>query len=51
MRCCGSFLTGWPQRVTIHKNTAFTEEETLGALDSFREGTEVELVQIVKSVD
>lgn len=40
-----------PRKVTIHKNTAFTEEETLGALDSFREGTEVELVQIVKSVD
>ncbi|HWB17364.1 MAG TPA: hypothetical protein VG538_13230, partial [Vicinamibacterales bacterium] len=36
-----------PQKITIHKNTAFTEEETLGALDSFREGTEVELVQIV----
>lgn len=40
-----------PQKITIHKNTAFTEEETLGALDSFREGTEVELVQIVKDVD
>jgi hypothetical protein len=40
-----------PQRISIHKNTAFTEEETLGALDSFREGTEVELVQIVKDID
>lgn len=37
-----------PKKVTIHKSTAFTEEETLGALDSFRDGTEVELVQIVK---
>jgi hypothetical protein len=40
-----------PQKISIHKNTAFTEEETLGALDSFREGTEVELVQIVKDTD
>lgn len=37
-----------PKKVTIHKNTAFTEEEILGALDSFRAGTEVELVQIIK---
>jgi hypothetical protein len=40
-----------PEKITIHKNTAFTEEETLGALDSFRESTEVELVQIVKDTD
>jgi hypothetical protein len=40
-----------PQRISIHKNTAFTEEETLGALDSFREGTDTELVQIVKDID
>jgi hypothetical protein len=39
-----------PQKVTIHKNTQFTEQEILGALDSFRDGTEVELVQIVKDV-
>jgi hypothetical protein len=37
-----------PGKVTIHKNTPFREEEILGALDSFRDGTEVELVQIVK---
>lgn len=37
-----------PRKITIHKNTAFTEEETLGALDSFRDATEVELVQIVR---
>jgi len=37
-----------PTKITIHKNTAFTEEEILGALDSFRADTEVELVQIVK---
>ena len=40
-----------PQKVTIHKNSEFKEEEILGALDSFREGTEVELVQIVKGID
>ena len=39
-----------PRKITIHKNTAFKDEEILGALDSFRDGTEVELVQIVKSV-
>lgn len=37
-----------PGKITVHKNTAFKEEEILGALDSFRDGTEVELVQIVK---
>ena len=40
-----------PQKITIHKNTRFTDEETLGALDSFRESTEVELVQIVQGTD
>lgn len=40
-----------PLKITIHKNTAFTEEEALGAVDSFREGTDVELVQIVKGTD
>jgi hypothetical protein len=40
-----------PQKITVHKNTRFTEEETLGALDSFRDSTEVELVQIVKGTD
>ena len=39
-----------PKKITVHKNTLFKEEEILGALDSFREGTEVELVQIVKSI-
>ena len=39
-----------PKKVTVHKNTRFTEEEILGALDSFRDGTEVELVQIVRGV-
>lgn len=39
-----------PRKITVHKNTAFKEEEILGALDSFRDGTEVELVQIVKNV-
>jgi len=40
-----------PQKITVHKNTRFTEEETLGALDSCRASTEVELVQIVKAND
>ena len=39
-----------PRKVTIHKNTPYKEGEILGALDSFRDGTEVELVQIVKDV-
>src|SRR5262249_10784792 len=39
-----------PEKITIHKNTPFREEEILGALDSFKKGTEVELVQIVKDV-
>ena len=39
-----------PKKVTIHKNTEFKEEEILGALDSFRDGTEVELVQIIKGI-
>jgi hypothetical protein len=34
----------------VHKNTEFKEEEILGALDSFRSSTEVELVQIVKGI-
>jgi hypothetical protein len=40
-----------PQKITVHKNTEFKEEEILGALDSFRDGTEVELVQIVKGIN
>lgn len=40
-----------PQKITVHKNTPFKEEEILGALDSFRDGTDVELVQIVKGVN
>lgn len=40
-----------PNKITVHKNTAFKEEEILGALDSFRDGTDVELVQIIKGVN
>lgn len=40
-----------PKKITVHKNTLFKEEEILGALDSFRDGTEVELVQIVSGVN
>lgn len=39
-----------PTKITIHKNSEFKEEEVLGALDSFRDGTEVELVQIIKGI-
>ena len=38
-----------PKRVTVHKNTPFKEEEIIGALDSFNDRTDVELVQVVKS--
>ena len=40
-----------PAKVTVHKNTEFKEDEVLGALDAFRDTTEVELVQIVRHVD
>ena len=40
-----------PKKVTIHKNTKFTDEEICGALDSFPEETDLELIQIVKDVD
>jgi len=40
-----------PTKVTIHKNTAFREEEALGAIDAFNERTEVELVQIVRNTN
>jgi hypothetical protein len=40
-----------PKKVTIHKNTLFTENERLGAIDAFNDHTEVELVQIVKSTN
>lgn len=39
-----------PKKITVHKNTGFKEEEILGALDSFRADTEVELVQIIQGV-
>jgi len=47
----GGHLGRVPKKVTIHKNTQFKEEEILGALDSFKDGTEVELVQIIKDVE
>lgn len=40
-----------PRKITIHKNTEFKEEEIEAALDSFNDGTEVELVQVVQSTD
>ena len=47
---CDGHVGRVPQKITVHKNTHFTEEEILGALDSVRDGTEVELVQIVKGI-
>jgi len=47
----GEYLGRVPRKVTIHKNTPFMNDEILGAFDSFRDGTEVELVQIIKSVE
>jgi hypothetical protein len=37
-----------PKKIYVHKNSHFTEEEILGALDAFGRGTEVELIQIVR---
>lgn len=37
-----------PRKITIHKSTKFTEQEIRGALDSFNESTDVELVQILE---
>ncbi|MEP9398666.1 hypothetical protein [Mesorhizobium sp. KR2-14] len=39
-----------PSRITIHKNTEFKEDEILGAINTFREGTDVELIQIFRNV-
>jgi hypothetical protein len=47
---CDGHVGRVPQKITVHKNTHFTEEEILGALDSVRDGTEVELVQIIKGI-
>ncbi len=40
-----------PKKVTIHKNTAFREEEALGAIEAFNDQTEVELVQVVRDTN
>jgi hypothetical protein len=39
-----------PKKIYIHKTTRFTEEEIRGAFDTFNDGTEIELIQIVRSV-
>jgi hypothetical protein len=39
-----------PTRITVHKNTEFKDDEIMGAIDTFRDGTDVELVQIVRAV-
>lgn len=40
-----------PKKITIHKNTKFTDDEIRGALNSFNSDTQVELVQIVSKTD
>jgi len=40
-----------PRKITIHKNTEFKPEEIEAAFDSFNDGTEIELVQVVQSTD
>jgi hypothetical protein len=37
-----------PRKIYIHKSTAFTEDEILGAHDAFGSRTELELIQIVR---
>ncbi|WP_428239532.1 argonaute/piwi family protein [Gynuella sp.] len=39
-----------PRKLYIHKSSEFTEEEIQGAFDAFGEKTEIELIQVVKSV-
>lgn len=39
-----------PRKIFIHKNTHFTDEEVQGAFDAFGEKTELELVQVIRSV-
>lgn len=36
-----------PKKITVHKKTHYTDDEVAGALDSFNEGTEIELIQII----
>lgn len=40
-----------PKKITIHKNTHFSDAEIEGALDSFNSSTKVELVQIVEHTE
>lgn len=47
----GGHVGRTPKKITIHKNTEFKPEEIEAALDTFNEGTEVELVQVVQSTD
>lgn len=54
-RCLAVYQRGHvgrtPRKITIHKSTPFRTEEIEAAIDSFNEGTEVELVQIIRNVD
>ncbi|MGZ5025544.1 MAG: argonaute/piwi family protein [Methylobacter sp.] len=40
-----------PRKIFVHKTTHFTQEEILGAFDAFGSKTEVELVQVIRSVN
>lgn len=43
-RHCGRI----PQKIFIHKNTPFKDDEIQGSLNSFNERTEVELIQVIR---
>lgn len=40
-----------PRKIYIHKSTMFTEDEVQGARDAFGGKTEIELIQVVRSID
>jgi len=40
-----------PNKIYVHKNTHFTEEEILGVFDAFGRRTEIELIQVIRRTD
>jgi len=40
-----------PKKIFIHKTSHFTDEEIQGAFDAFSDGTEVELIQVVRGTN
>lgn len=39
-----------PKKIIVHKSTPFREEEAMGCFDAFGGNTEIELVQLIRSV-